>query len=275
MALHPQDHSQNEHSRDVDEVMEDLTRLFRSARASSTRAVQRYRTAGGTRGRGRRARTAQGARRNIGAAPNHLSSGARPLAVEDRSVEALRARHTAEREELIARVAAAEAVAAMLRADAEQAQRNDLVSARDAAQSAEIADRWAQAWQERARDNNIDLPSPEPDSAEPDSAEPGSAEPGVAEPDSAEPGTAQRADADLAAQQPESAVERIAQLAAYFAVDDYELATEHSGRSIGDVVADAWPEGVAPPLSPSGGAEVDTSAQLAPVLNLDSPQVGL
>lgn len=266
MALHPQDHSQNEHSRDVDEVMADLTRLFRSARASSTRAVQRYRSAGGTRGRGRRARAAQAARQNIGAAPKHLSSGARPLAVEDRSVEALRARHTAEREELIARVAAAEAVAAMLRADAEQAQRNDLVSARDAAQSAEIADSWAQAWQERARDNNIDLPSPEPDSAEPDSAEPDSAESGVAEPDSAEPGTAQ---------QPDTAVERIAQLAAYFAVDDYELATEHSGRSIGDVVADAWPQGVAPPLSPSGGAEVDTSAQLAPVLDLDTPQVGL
>ena len=256
MALHPQDHSQNEHSRDVDEVMADLTRLFRSARASSTRAVQRYRSAGGTRGRGRRARAAQAARQNIGAAPKHLSSRARPLAVEDRSVEALRARHTAEREELIVRVAAAEAVAAMLRADAEQAQRNDLVSARDAAQSAEIADSWAQAWQERARDNNIDLPSPEPDSAES----------GVAEPDSAEPGTAQ---------QPDTAVERIAQLAAYFAVDDYELATEHSGRSIGDVVADAWPEGVAPPLSPSGGAEVDTSAQLAPVLDLDTPQVGL
>lgn len=257
MALHPQEqHSQNEHSRDVDEVMEDLTRLFRSARASSTRAVQRYRTAGGTRGRGRRARAARGARQNTGPAQNHLTSGPRPLAVEDRSAEALRTRQSAEREELIARVVAAEAVAAMLRADAEQAQRDHLASARDAAQSAEIAESWAQAWQERAHDNNIDIPP---------------AEPGTAEPDTAIVG----ADSDPAPPQPETALDRVTQLAADYAVDDYELATETSGRSIGDVVADAWPDGAAPPLSSPSGAEVDTSAQLAPVLNLDSPQVEL
>lgn len=157
MAMHPHE-QQHEHIRETDDVFEEFRAIFQRARRSASEALRAHRSRQAALDRARRARLSS-ARETVRSVPDRDTA-------PDKTRVHIREhdRQSGISPDLIARWAAAHAVADQFREEAKAAEARAAESreSSDAAQAAtksgdaDLADTWRSAWDDRVREAGFD-----------------------------------------------------------------------------------------------------------------------